>query len=353
MTTTTKEKPAAAASAPTTEKAVAVATDGRHIMLHDDIDARTSQFAAALPAHVPVERFKRVLLTALSSSPDLVNADRRTLFTSAMNAAQDGLLPDGREGALVIYNKKLKEDGEERFIKAVQWMPMIAGIRKKVRNSGEIATWDAHVIHEHDEFDYQLGLDPRLHHKPKITGDRGEMIGAYSVARLKSGETSFEVMTAAEIWAVWSKASKAKDKGQPSGPWKDYQGEMFRKTVARRHSKVLPMSTDLDDLIRRDDDLYDMEGASDREVKPTRPTIQDFNKKPIVADPPPRGAGNQEPAEDVEPGPADAYAEGEKARAAGKPKFSVPDLWKSDGVMTEAFHAGWDAADAEMTGKTA
>ena len=354
MTTTTKEKPAATA-APTTEKAIAAATDGRQIMLHEDIDARTGQFAAALPAHIPVERFKRVLLTAISANPDLVKADRRTLFNSAMKAAQDGLLPDGREGALVIYNTKIKDDGKDVWIKAVQWMPMIAGIRKKVRNSGEIATWDAHVIHEHDEFDYQLGLDPRLHHKPKMTGDRGNLIGAYSVARLKSGETSFEVMSADEIWAVWSKASKAKDNGKPAGPWKDYQGEMFRKTVARRHSKVLPMSTDLDDLIRRDDDLYDMEGASDREVKdhrPARPVLQDFSQQPIGAEAEPTPAAEAQEkiqAEDVEPGPADAYAEGEKARAAGKPKFSVPDLWKDDGVMTEAFHAGWDAEDAEMS----
>jgi recombination protein RecT len=28
---------------------------------------------------------------------------------------------------------------------------------------------------------------------------------------------------------------------------------MCKKTVAKRHSKVLPMSTDLDDLLRRDD----------------------------------------------------------------------------------------------------
>ncbi|TGT78941.1 recombinase RecT, partial [bacterium M00.F.Ca.ET.157.01.1.1] len=39
------------------------------------------------------------------------------------------------------------------------------------------------------------------------------------------------------------------------------------KTVARRHSKVLPMSTDLDDLIRRDDELYDMKGAQEEAAK--------------------------------------------------------------------------------------
>uniref|UniRef100_UPI00195373C4 recombinase RecT n=1 Tax=Klebsiella aerogenes TaxID=548 RepID=UPI00195373C4 len=46
-----------------------------------------------------------------------------------------GLLPDGREGAIVEFSGK------------AQWMPMIGGLRKKVRNSGEIATWEAHVVY--------------------------------------------------------------------------------------------------------------------------------------------------------------------------------------------------------------
>ena len=29
------------------------------IKLHEQLETRTSQFAAALPAHIPVERFKR------------------------------------------------------------------------------------------------------------------------------------------------------------------------------------------------------------------------------------------------------------------------------------------------------
>ena len=60
---------------------------------------RESQFAAALPAHMPVERFMRVVLTAAQNNPDLVRADRPSFFNACMKAAQDGLLPDGREGA--------------------------------------------------------------------------------------------------------------------------------------------------------------------------------------------------------------------------------------------------------------
>ena len=203
-------------------------------------------FQASLPAHIPVERFMRVIMTAVQLNPALGNADRASLWTSAMKAATDGLLPDGRDGALVIYKTKaLEKDerGRDLYIEKVQWMPMIAGIRKKVRNSGEIVTWDAQVVHAKDDFQYELGDDPFIKHKPFMDGDPGPVVGAYSVATLKGGEKSREVMTKAQLDKVRA-SSKSKDRG----PWVDWYEEMCRKTVARRHSKVLPMSTDLDDV---------------------------------------------------------------------------------------------------------
>ena len=216
------------------------------------LDGMADQFKAALPAHIPVERFARVVMTAVQQTPELLACERRSLWNSAIKAAQDGLLPDGREGAMVIYNDKDRG-------KIVQWMPMIAGIRKKVRNSGEIATWDVYVVHANDEFDYELGDEPFIKHKPTL-GEPGAVVAAYSVCTLKTGEKSREVMSVAAIEKV-RKVSRAKD--SKYGPWVNWYEEMCRKTVARRHSKVLPMSTDLDDLIRRDDALYDFDGAKE------------------------------------------------------------------------------------------
>lgn len=242
------------------------AVPAKDVPLHVELSARDSEFRAALPAHIPVERFKRVILTAVSTTPQLIKADRRSFFNSAMKAAQDGLLPDGREGALVIYeaNVKTRENGSDVWNKVpmVQWMPMIAGLRKKVRNSKEISTWDVKAVYQKDQFAYREGLNQQLDHVPYLEGHPGPLIAVYSIARLKSGEVSIDVMPKWQVDKVRD-LSKAKEKG----PWGGFYDEMAKKTVARRHSKVLPMSTDLDDLIRRDDTLYDLEGASDREVK--------------------------------------------------------------------------------------
>jgi recombination protein RecT len=205
------------------------------------LDTMLGQFASVLPKHIPVERFGRTVLTAVQTNPDLLNVERRSLWNACMKAAQDGLLPDGRLGALVVYKDKRRGP-------IAQWLPMIAGIRQKVRNSGEIATWEVHTVHERDLFDYELGDEPRIVHRP-VRGNRGPIIAAYSVCVLKSGERSREVMWVDEINEIRQR-SRAGD----SGPWMSDFGEMCKKTVAKRHAKVLPMSTDLDDLLRRDDE---------------------------------------------------------------------------------------------------
>jgi recombination protein RecT len=99
-----------------------------------DLGRMSSEFKAALPAAIPVERFIRTAVTAVQMDPNLLAADRRSLYGACMKAAQDGLQLDGREAALVIF--KDRRSGTSK----VQYMPMVGGILKKIRNSGEIST---------------------------------------------------------------------------------------------------------------------------------------------------------------------------------------------------------------------
>jgi recombination protein RecT len=207
------------------------------------------QFKAALPAHVSVEKFQRVVMTSLQMNPDLLNADRRTLFMAATRAAQMGLLPDGREGAIVTFGK------------AAQFMPMVAGIMKLVRNSGEISTWSVQAAHQNDNFEVVFGDDERITHKRALK-DRGPLIGAYSIVTMKDGEKSREFMDIDEIEAI-----RKRSRSGNAGPWKTDYEEMAKKTVVRRHSKRLPMSTDLDGLLREDDELF-MPAPTDASEQP-------------------------------------------------------------------------------------
>jgi len=202
------------------------------------LTAMQPQFAAALPKHVSAERFVRVVMTAIQTSPSLLEADRRTLFASATKAAQMGLLPDGREGAIVVFKGQ------------AQWMPMVAGIMKLVRNSGEISTWSVQAVYQNDTFDFCLGDDEHITHKPALS-KRGDLIAVYSIVTMKDGEKSREVMSVEDVNSI-----RARSRSGGSGPWVSDFAEMAKKTVVRRHSKRLPMSTDLDDAMQSDDELF-------------------------------------------------------------------------------------------------
>lgn len=335
----------------------------------DLLASKQQEFKAALPAHIPVERFLRVVNTAIQMNPQIAMVDRRSLFTACVKAATDGLLPDGREAALVIYKDKTR--GE-----IAQYMPMVAGLRKKVRNSDEIATWETNVVYENDAFEFELGDKPFIRHKP-VLSNRGKPVAAYSVATLKSGEVSREVMSIDEIEAI-----RKRSRAAYAGPWVTDYAEMVRKTVARRHSKVLPMSTDLDDVIRRDDALYDFQNTSDSIVK--APATRGAHARLAALSEP--AAGHQIEYDDIPEttaGPAEtaggapsegdsplapsapsegrtlnaasqtaapelerewgseeslrlAHSQGAKAKADGKNRRAMPDDYDADGAQGEA-----------------
>jgi recombination protein RecT len=203
------------------------------------------EFSAALPPQISPDKFVRTTLTAIQMQPELLNADRRSLFGAVMKSAQDGLLPDGREAALVIFRSK---GGP-----MVQYMPMIGGLLKKLRNSGELASISAHVVHERDQFDYVLGDEEKIEHKPCLFGDRGETIAVYAIAKTKDGAIYREVMSVEEVEKVRSVSRSGN-----GGPWTAWWGEMAKKTVIRRLCKRLPSSADLDQLMAHDNENYDL-----------------------------------------------------------------------------------------------
>lgn len=220
--------------------------------LKQSLQKMDTQFKAALPNHISVEKFTRVLMTAVSQTPALVEADRQSLFGSCMKAAQDGLLPDGREGAIVTFNS----NGQ----KIAQWMPMTAGLLKKMRNSGEIASITSQIVYSGDDFDYYIDDEgEHISHRPKMFGERGERIGAYSLLKTKDGAIYIECMNAKQIADV-KNVSRSKNNGPWSGPFEE---EMWKKTTLRRLSKRAPMSTDVEQQLHSDDDLF----MPEKEVK--------------------------------------------------------------------------------------
>jgi recombination protein RecT len=210
-----------------------------------NIKALAPELTKVLPPQIPVERFIRVVITAIANEPKLVECHRATLFTACLKAAGDGLLPDGREGAIVPYREK---GGGFR----AQWMPMIRGLFKLARQGGVTSPF-AYVVHENDEFEFFVDTQNqdaiRVRHVPLLDSTkRGEPILAYAFAKVE-GEPEVEVMLKEDILAVRN-VSKAQ-----SGPWESpFSEEMWKKTVFRRLSKRLPLSPELERALGQEDE---------------------------------------------------------------------------------------------------
>lgn len=238
-----------------------------------ELDRMTTDIAAMLPPGVPIERFKRVALTAVQQVPKLLQCYPPSLFNSCLKAASDGLLPDGREGAIVP-----RWNGKERRLEA-SWQPMVAGIQAKAKRAGNVVSLVAQVVYEGEAFAYDMGDDERITHRRDMSKVRhGKEVGVYAIATLKDGTKEREAMT----WQQVQDVRAASEGGGQKGPWVDWPDEMARKTVIRRLSKRLPSldvgDDDLHKAIERVDDLYDFG---------RKPTLPPVSYAPALASPEP------------------------------------------------------------------
>ena len=244
-----------------------------------------AEFKAALPPQIPVDKFIRTTLTAVQMNPELLDADRRSLLGACMKAAQDGLLLDGREAAPVIFRTK---EGPK-----VQYMPMVGGLLKKIRNSGELSSISANVVYENDQFTYELGDFEQITHKPFLGAERGKPIAVYAVARTKDGAVYREVMSVADVEKV-----RASSRAANAGPWVQWWDEMARKTVIRRIAKRLPSSADFEQVIQSDNEAVGFVQQGPIDITPPPPSLE-------TAKAPSRlGAAMAEAAEEAEIGDA-------------------------------------------------
>lgn len=287
--------------------------------LKAELAQMTLQFQAALPTGIDPERFIRTIVTAVQLEPKLLDADRTSLYMACMKAAQDGLLLDGREAGLSLYNDR------QRGGQTVAYLPMVGGILKKVRQSGEISSIRAHCVYQGDEFEYELGDDERIVHRPSLTAQGGQILAAYAIAKFKDGDIQREVMSWAQIQRIAAKAT-----GIGKACWTSEPGEMAKKTVIRRLSKRLPSSNDVQHVVESEADpgqqlaqVNVTEQAAPQLAGPV--TVADLNRQ-IAAAPEPVAVDAEvvEPAPAPAPEPAPAPTRAPRTRRASTVAESAP-----------------------------
>lgn len=238
------------------------------VVFSDRLGKERESIAKQLPKGIDVDRFIRTAITTVNLNPELLQCNLATLYSSVMQAAKDGLLPDGKEAVIQPYNVKIKgQNGQQdRWEKQAQYMPMVRGLISVMYRTGQIAMIDGVAVYEKDHFEYERGDNPRIVHRPYMgMEDPGQIIGAYVVIKLTNGEVKREVMTRRDIEKV-REASKAKN-----GPgWTTWYDQFAIKAVIKRAQKQLPSDEALDRVIQHDNDAM----GFDFDDKPALPHQQ-------------------------------------------------------------------------------
>lgn len=250
------------------------------------VQERTPQLQKMLPAHIKPEVFERAAMNAIMRSPELAECEPKSVYDALMRCSQDGLIPDGKDAAIVIYGGKGK--------KSAQYQPMIDGVLKRVRQSGIVKNISAKAVYENDEFDYWFDEDgEHIKYRPTF-GDRGQFKLVFGYAKLDSGEMVVEVMNKDEINKVKT-ASRAGN--SQYSPWAQWFDRMAVKSVLHRLARRLPNSSEVSQILEVTERDIDARFDHARDVTPKEnPGVDALLKSTVEPEP----QAHPEPTADVD-----------------------------------------------------
>ena len=198
------------------------------------------EIAKALPKVMTPERFTRIALSAISSNKKLAECTPQSFLAAMMNAAQLGLEPNTPLGQAYLIPYK----------SACTFQLGYKGLIDLAYRSGEVKTIMAQTVYENDEFDFEFGLTPKLHHVP-AKSNRGNPVWFYAVFKTVNGGEGFEVMSVEDVKAHAKKYSKS----YSDGPWQTNFEEMAKKTVLKKALKYAPIKTEFVRQIETDETI--------------------------------------------------------------------------------------------------
>lgn len=199
--------------------------------IYSELQKFKVQMEAALPRHMTPDRMARIALTQLRVNKKLFNCTAESFYASLMAASQLGLEP-GVQGQcyLIPYGN------------VCTLVPGWRGYMDLVSRTERATAW-TDAVYDGDEFDYEKGDKPFIHHKPgKWAGKEAALIYTYAVGRTKSSEWPvIEVWDIDKVWAHRNKQNKVGDRHYSYA-----HPEMYaRKIPLLQVIKYLPSSIEL------------------------------------------------------------------------------------------------------------
>lgn len=200
-------------------------TEKKELTMSGYFTSELDRIGGALPVEFNKQRFALNFVSLIQDKPELQKYSKEVLATALVRSAQDNL--DALNGEVYLYkgyNDKLTYTISYKGLRKM-------AIEKSVKPISQIYS---KLIKEGDEFEEEfINGHPQIHYKSKF-GNNGVILGVFAVCTFKDGTEIYEVMTKDEIDAC-------KAKSRNSGAWKDFYGEMAKKSCIRRLCKSITL----------------------------------------------------------------------------------------------------------------
>lgn len=213
--------------------------------------ARKATIQQLLPAGVDAGRFLSLARDAIRTTPALLECEPLSVIGSVIDVSKLGLSLDRTLGQAYLVPFYDKELGRKR----ATFIPGYRGLMNLAYRSSSVSSIWAGVVRKGDIFVAKLGTNPYLEHElvpldqqKETYNDDKSILGFYACADVGAREPVFAVMSLNEV-----KDIQARSKSGRSGPWVTDFAEMGRKTVVRKLCKYLPLTTDAQSVVGRDE----------------------------------------------------------------------------------------------------
>lgn len=213
--------------------------------LEQIIAEKQSSFAEIATPYLSAERLVKLAQVMVSKMPDLRRVQPLEVVAALIDCARLGLEPNVEGGRWLLPFKRRGQDNEPDRWEIVA-VTDYRGLIDVARRSGEVLAIHADVVRERDLWEFWVGSDGptlvHLRHRRAADADRGEILGAYAIVRLRNGEVQADFLPLEKI-----NESRARSRGADStfSPWQRDFDAMAKKTAIRRLYNLLPKTPEI------------------------------------------------------------------------------------------------------------
>ena len=269
----------------------------------------------ALPKDFNKARFVQNCVALLNDNPQLQKYSRSQIVSGLLKGSYLGLDFYSKECYLIPYGNQLNYQTDYRGAKKLAKKYSIRPIKDIY----------AKLIREGDEFEELIiNGEPTFNFKPKFLND-GKILGAFAVVLYKDGGLAYDVMPLSDL-----ENTRKHSKASNSPAWKDFTGEMYKKTVLHRLCKQIEI--DFENPTQRDAFMAGMEIETDVEAQVQQEIEANANREEFVVSEPPAIEEKPEPINvaDVTAGVKDKEPVGKDMNVSTKEKKQeMPPFMKS------------------------